>query len=199
MDVLQFSRMCFNHLDVGSNPFKCSWLFEIWCNMTFHVASSSQLFRLKLGGNKNTSHWVFRKSFTQNWIWNPKSGRFERCYFPYSNWDGIFRFQPLILEEKNPSYHPPLRSWRIFSWEKKPRQKITHPHLAGIRVSSIGGASEATLWWGAVATGHCPTLAEGAKMGSPNPRNNPGGDCCWVSGASQHKTRCVYNIKYMYN
>lgn len=156
MDVLQFSWMCWNHLDVGSNPFQCSWLFEIWCNMAFHVASFSPFTSL-LGGIRVPQLHPAVGCFenlslkidmaTQRW-------RFERCYFPYSIGWNISVPAINFGGKKTPSYHPPLRSWRIFNH---------HPHLEGIRVSSIGGASEATLWWGTVATGHCPTLAEGAK------------------------------------
>ena len=87
MDVLQFSRMCWNHLDVGSNPFLCSWLFEIWCNMAFHIASLSQLFRLKLGGNKSTIRIPVLGCFENLSLkidMATQKRRFERCYFPYS-------------------------------------------------------------------------------------------------------------------
>ena len=195
MDVLQFSRMCWNHLDVGSNPFQCSWLFEIWCNMGFHVASSSQLCRLKVGGNKSTIRIPVLGCFenlslkidmaTQRW-------RFERCYFPYSiGW--FFRFQPLILEEKKPKLPSPPPFMKDFRWEKKTRQKSPsspwrHPRLQH--------------WWSkwsdVVVRSSCdrplPYLGRRCKMGSPHPRNNPGGDWCWVSGASQRKTRCVYKL-----
>ena len=84
MDVLQFSRMCFHHLDVGSNPFECSWLFKVWCNMAFHVASFSPFTSLLGGIRVPELHVGCLENLTLKIDMEPQKWRFERCCFPYS-------------------------------------------------------------------------------------------------------------------